>query len=262
MAIIWVGTGRFGAALDPDAAAYITAVDTADGEELETAVRDAINAFVIGCKADGIWPAIKACCIMAGARTLAGALVPLVGPAPTNFNFVAGDYNRKTGIIGNGGGKYLLSNRNNDADPQDSKHIAIHITSADTRTTNRRDLISFDDGVGRSAIFYSNSSPRGLIADIHPSVLSTTQMGNATGFAGASRGSSANFVQRHAGVSSTITSTSTDPSSGIIRVFRRESETSGTDARLAYYSIGESLDLALLDARITTLINTFGAAIP
>jgi hypothetical protein len=45
-----------------------------------------VNAFVKGCKADGIWSAIKASCILAGADTLAGALVPLVGAAPTNFN--------------------------------------------------------------------------------------------------------------------------------------------------------------------------------
>jgi len=29
--------------------------------------------------------------------------------------------------------------------------------------------------------------------------------------------------------------------------------------RLAFYSIGEAIDLALLDARITTLINAYGA---
>jgi hypothetical protein len=35
-----------------------------------------------------------------------------------------------------------------------------------------------------------------------------------------------------------------------------------SNARLAFYSIGESLDLALLDARVTTLINAIAAAIP
>jgi hypothetical protein len=34
-----------------------------------------------------------------------------------------------------------------------------------------------------------------------------------------------------------------------------------SDARLAFYSIGESLDLALLDARVTTLIQAIDAAI-
>jgi hypothetical protein len=35
-----------------------------------------------------------------------------------------------------------------------------------------------------------------------------------------------------------------------------------TNSRLAFYSIGESLELALLDARVTDLINAFAAAIP
>jgi len=33
------------------------------------------------------------------------------------------------------------------------------------------------------------------------------------------------------------------------------------DARIAFYSIGESLDLALLDARVSNLITTIGRAI-
>jgi len=72
---------------DADAAAYITAVETADGQALEENVKLAINSFVVGCKADGVWSAIKASCILAGARTLNGALTPLVGTAPTNANF-------------------------------------------------------------------------------------------------------------------------------------------------------------------------------
>jgi len=44
--------------LDPDAAAYITAVETADGQALEEKVKIAIDNFVLGCKADGIWSAI------------------------------------------------------------------------------------------------------------------------------------------------------------------------------------------------------------
>ena len=104
-----------GGGYDADAQAYITAVETADGQALETAVKDAINAFVVGCKADGIWNAIKASCILAGARTLNGVLVPLAGAAPTNNGFVGAgtDYNRKTGLLGNGSSKWLNSNRNN-----------------------------------------------------------------------------------------------------------------------------------------------------
>jgi len=95
MTLVW----RPGFQFDADASTYIEAVEVADGQALETGVRYAINDFVIGCKQDGIWDAIKASCIMAGARTLDGALVPLVGTAPTNYNFVAGDYNRELSLI-------------------------------------------------------------------------------------------------------------------------------------------------------------------
>jgi hypothetical protein len=35
-----------------------------------------------------------------------------------------------------------------------------------------------------------------------------------------------------------------------------------TDARISFYSIGEALDLALLDARLITLMSALAAAIP
>jgi len=106
MTLVW----RPGFQFDADASTYIEAVEAADTQALETGVRYAINDFVIGCKNDGIWDAIKACCILAGARTLAGALVPLVGPDPNSFYFVAGDYNRKTGLKGNGSNQYIDTN--------------------------------------------------------------------------------------------------------------------------------------------------------
>jgi hypothetical protein len=53
--------------IDTDAANYAMRVEAADGEPLEADVFSAINDFVLGCKADGIWDAIKASCILAGA---------------------------------------------------------------------------------------------------------------------------------------------------------------------------------------------------
>jgi hypothetical protein len=51
------------------------------------ALVNAFDAFIKGCKTDGTWGAIKASCILAGWNNLDGALTPLVGAAPTNFNF-------------------------------------------------------------------------------------------------------------------------------------------------------------------------------
>jgi hypothetical protein len=262
MAVIWIDSGRFGAALDPDAAVYIAAVEAADTQALEQGVRDAINAFVIGCKADGIWSAIKASCIMAGARTLSGALVQLVGAAPTNFNFASGDYNRKTGLVGDGSTKYLDSKRNNNADPQDSNHNAVYITTLSGAGQVYLGTGSTENGVNTLQISIIN-------AIITRSRNSASGAGNSAathveGLYALSRAALTEYTVRIGGVDYTNTQTSQASFNGNLLVFARgttASPLSLSTARLAFYSIGESLDLALLDARVTALINAFDAAI-
>jgi len=243
---------------DEDAGNYIQAVETADAQALEPATRKAINNFVIGCKQDGIWTAIKASCILAGARTLAGALVPLVGTAPTNNGFIGigTDYVRKTGLVGDGSTKYLSSNRNNNADPQNNKHLSTYITA--TATVGGRDLLSSGIGGGHSRLT-SNISV--LLATINTS---SQYVGASAplGFAGASRSISTSFDVRDNSVTFTHTAASFGAQNSIISVFNRASASAYANARLAFYSIGESLDLALLDARVTDLINAFAVTIP
>jgi hypothetical protein len=250
---------------DAEADAYIAAVEAADGQALEPGVKFAIKNFVLCCKQDGIWDAIKASCILAGARTLNGALVPLVGAAPTNVNFVSGDYNRKTGLVGNATTKSLNSNRADNADPQDSAHIFVHASTADNR---------FNSSTVYSYIGAANSSftsrreatflfTTGVFCNRGSSINLTVS--SPSGGVGTSRSSSSNIQIRVNGSTQSATSSSVAASAQQILVFARgESNTAQlrTRARLAFYSIGESLDLALLDARVTDLINAFGAAIP
>jgi hypothetical protein len=249
--------------MDADAAAYITAVETADTEPLEEKTKIAIDNFVLGCKADGIWSAIKASCILAGARTLAGALVPLAGAAPTNFNFVAGDYNRKTGLVGNGSTKFLNSNRNNNADPQNNQHISAYLTEAGFISSgNFQAYISGADATTGSEFIRSGVTPTNIIIRVNSAPVTLTGAAGVKGLYGASRSLGTSFDSRVGGVSSTLSSDSTSHENLSILLFRRSSAFGYTNARLAFYSIGESLDLALLDARVTDLINAFGAAIP
>jgi hypothetical protein len=124
------------ATFDADAAAYLRAVEAADGQALETPVKRAVDDFFRGTKADGTFGALKASCILCGARTLAGALVPLVGTAPTNVadGFVSGDYTRggaTPGLKGDGT-SYLDSNRQASDDPLNDFHLSVHITEAST----------------------------------------------------------------------------------------------------------------------------------
>jgi len=244
---------------DPDAAAYITAVEGADGQALETGVRDAINAFVLGCKADGIWNAIKASCILAGARTLAGALVPLVGAAPTNFNFVAGDYSRTTGLVGNGNTKYLGTNRNNNADPQNNNHNAVYVTTSPDYgasvimgvgpTTGELGV----NNIGRAGDFTFVRNRTNFFQNI-PIPLSLV---------GTSRSTSASYTSRSNSSNATHSFVSQLPYDELISIFGSgTTATFKSNARIAFYSIGESLNLALLDARVTALVNALAVAIP
>ena len=235
---------------DTDALTYIAAVETADGQSLEVATKDAINAFVVGCKADGIWNAIKASCIMAGARTLAGALVPLVGTAPTNFNFVSGDYNRKTGLVGNGSTKYLNSNRNNNVDPVDNIHVSVYLSSFGTITS--ASFIDAGTGASGTTNLYCVVPVTQLGSFLRSSYNNSSL--SSLGFFGASRSQSANYIRRIQNTNETVTSASQTAFNGNFTLFNN------SNARLAFYSIGENLGLALLDARVSALITAIGAA--
>jgi hypothetical protein len=80
---------------------------------------------------------------------------------------------------------------------------------------------------------------------------------------GSSRIVSSSFLGRANATTVTSNISSLVGTATNIFVFRRsEGSALYTNARLAFYSIGESLDLALLDARVTDLINAFAAAIP
>jgi len=260
-------------ASDSDARAYIEAVRLADGQYMEPAVQQAINDFVVGCKADGIWSAIKASCILMGARTLSGALTPLVGTAPTNVNFVSGDYNRKTGLVGDGSTKYLNTGRQNNASPQDSRHAAAYATTLPASGgifigagNNGIGCTNIGRGgeFGHQAFFRSVPGISDSAANNH-----FNSQAIATGFFGQSRSSGTEFFARQAGVTDTVTGTagtSGTPSSDNVFVFARNNGSGTANAygasRIAYYSLGESLTLPLLDSRVTTLYNAIGAAIP
>ena len=247
---------------DPDAVSYVAAVEAADGQDLEFGVARAINDFVVGCKNDGIWDAIKACCILAGARTLSGALVPLVGTAPTNFNFVAGDYDRKTGLKGDGSTKYLDSNRNNNADPQDNKHLAGYYTAVSQNNPS----IIMDSTYGVNGASSLGRVGTGVISV----AINATGIANLSGytasigFVGASRATNSTINYRYNSSGSVVSGVLSNPSQTPINknleIFK--SGSSYGVAGIPFYSIGESLDLAALDTRVTDLINAIGVAIP
>jgi hypothetical protein len=252
---------------DPDAAVYIAAVEAADGEALETATKVAIHSFVKGCKADGIWTAIKTSCILAGARTLNGALVPLVGTAPTNAGglFVSGDYNRKTGLVGNGSTKYLATSR---TPTRNNQHISVFASTLLTPGAGAanfscligaRDVATADGSI--QLVHEGPTNPNANQILFVPNSTSVRRSAS-TGFIGLARATSTESTDRVGGVTSTNVANTDGTTASIgFDVFRR-SNGAFTQSRLAFYSIGEALNLSLLGPRVSDLINAIGAAIP
>ena len=250
---------------DPDAAAYLNAVETADTQALEAAVRKAVDDFVKGCKADGIWSAITASCILAGARTLAGALTPLVGPAPTNVsgNFVSGDYDRETGLLGDGSTKYLNSNKAGDSEALNSYHMAAYQTVAGTLTSTTS--LAGDTSaasVEATILAFASTAGNAFIGRNRNTTVSTHASANRTtiGFFGNSRSVSSEYILRGNGTNNTFAIASDSRAPRNVTVFARAGAFF-TDARVSFYSIGSAIDLALLDTRVGTLMTDLDDAI-
>ncbi len=245
---------------DANVVSYILAVEAADGQQLESGVITAVESFITGCKSDGIWTAIKASCLLAGARTLSGALVPLVGTAPTNFNFVSGDYSRKTGLKG-GTSKYLSSNRAGNSDPQNSKHIACYMSEHPTRDTTR---YAISNGGGSTQCnLYTSTIQRFSRINSSSATAGVSDILTTTGFWGASRAVSTSFLYRYAGATTSVTNNSTANPVGVFSIYSRDSTGSASvsNGRFSFYSIGQNLDLAALDTRVSTLMTALAAAI-
>jgi hypothetical protein len=251
--------------LDPETVSYVAAIESADGQSLEPEIVIAINDFIKGCKNDDIWDAIKASCILAGARTLNGALVPLKGNPPinTNGNFVASDYNRATGLQSSGGdtstAKRLNPQRQSSDDPQDNVSLCVWVTDS-SNLQNLDILIGAGSGTSAGTTHMRAASTTGTIQFRNRAGGGPTTSGQwiGTGFLGTSRSSSSQVSIRFNSTSSVHSSTSSQPFASH-QVFATSQTTAtalnaSSNVRLAFYSIGEALDLEKLDTRITRLI--------
>ena len=254
------------ATFDPDAAAYLRAVEAADGQALETPVKRAVDDFFRGIKADGTFSAIKAACLLCGARTLAGALVPLVGTAPTNVadGFVEGDYTRggaTPGLKGDGT-SYLDSGRANNSDPQNDKHLACYQSAAGSPPEALIGSIIRTPALSVSQVFLA-TIPSVVGAAINSPAVKQENGSVGIGLVGAVRNAGTQTLY-FAGNSYDEERESNGHHSLNTFVFARNDEGAvsfPSDATLAFYSIGEALDLALLDTRVTALITAIGAAV-
>ena len=236
---------------DSDAIAYVSGVSSLNGvASMGYTYRKGINDFVSGCKTDGIWTAIKSCCVLCGSNNLAGALYPLVGTAPNNAGFIdSRHYNRNNGLSNAGRLYYLDSNRNNNADPQDDQHMCVYVITPDSASTEYHYMGA---GAGFTGATTISTDYRRRNRNF-----TTANNGGASvrySLNGMSRSNGSSFDFRYNGATLSSAMASQTPYNGNVIIFHYAYNTGGTDATLAFYSIGTSLNLSVLESRVDVLI--------
>ena len=270
MTLVW--RPGFSGLTDADAIAYVAAVEAADGQALEFGVGRAINDFIVGCKLDGIWSAIKASCILAGARTLSGALVPLVGTAPTRQGTEGGwNYNRKTGLAGNGTDNYLNSSFLATNISASSNHLFVNGSSFPTAAGAFRGSIgAFASTNVRLNMDLCTSSNtrlyRGPTTDAATLSSGLTTSGSVSG-SRLSTTLSTLYQDGAAVATNAISAVATMPGFNffIYALNLAGSPVDLTAARFNFYGIGDGLtgvQMTAYHTRVTALITAIGAAIP
>lgn len=253
---------------DPDAQDYISRVETADGQSLEDEVKTAINDLFVALKAAPApiaatnWDAIKAgtALLMAGPRTLAGALVPLHSsmPTPTNTNFVSGDYNRVTGLKG-GTGKRVSLNIRVDAVSISNRGIVTYSSEHHTRSGGRSDISAGNGGINNPSLLTAASNRYFRTGGGEFFIPDSTAV---PGFWGVIR-SGTTRTGRYAGVESSNSDSGTDAiPAGILTLFSGPTGTQQSDARLICGGYHAAVDLSSADAALTSYMAAIAAALP
>lgn len=253
---------------DPDAQDWIDRTEEADALPLEDGVRAARNQYILALKAatspDGgtNWTAIAAgsALMMPGAHTLAGALVPIHAsmPPPTNTNFVGGDYNRKTGLKGDGSTKRISLGIQVSTIPIANRGLTTFSTTHHTRNIARADLGAVPSATNQPTLV-STSTIRYYRTG--GSEFQQVDASTTPGFWGATRYGTGR-TGRYNGSQLTNTDAGTDLNpTAIVGIFSAGAGVY-SDARLAWGGYHEAVDMAALESAIATYIAAIAAALP
>jgi hypothetical protein len=253
---------------DPDARNYIARIENQDGQPLEEGVRNAYCKLVADLKETEIWPLITCCCILAGARTINGAIEPLIGADQLIINgpWPESDYNRKTGLYSDASNdKYINTQTQSDS------HAAIWLSSftRDSGDIETKTYIGFRPLTGAET-----SIARAFVQTIfRVASLSAVEAPPSSSvnlnFIGVSRINNTQLTFRVDGLNSTQANSSSAGPTGEMYVYALN----GTPfqnvripkARIAFYSIGGTLSgtqLQQFDSIITSFLNTINTEIP
>lgn len=237
------------AELDSDAADYIARVEAAGSSV--TVNRSAVDQLFRDLKSAGLYDALGTALLLAGPDTLSGALVPLRSdmPAPTNFNFVEGDYSRVLGPLGDASTKYVDLNYADGVPPQNSVSMSGWV-SAPRSGSSLQQVFGFGTmaSAGASRITTSSVVVGSRVRNTGVSTISLDA--NAlVGFIGVSRDNSSSY-DRLVGVGSVeeVVSTSQAPSGLSFAAYNY------ANSRLGWVHAGLALELSELRGVLTNYV--------
>ena len=247
--------------LHPMTRDYIARLQAVDGHE---PAFDAANDYLIRELVNlggAYWDTMGTMTTLVG-KKWEGLLVPLrdgmnFGTNGGN-NFVSGDFDAKTGLVGDGSSKYIDSNRNNNADGQNDQAMGLYATVLDSSASGFPALMGAGNTEIGCNLIARNSDPTTTMLTRNRRVSGATDStvnGNAVGYMGMSRSGSSQYTYRANATSIDYTRSSATPLSRNIYIYAFSTSLlaagSPTDARLSLYHIGPALNLATLDGILT-----------
>jgi hypothetical protein len=195
---------------------------------------------------EGLWSRLSAACI-AGADTLAGILSPIIGPPVTPLNLVSADYARRNGVRFGIGKSVQLGVAHNDQ-PQNDRSGAVWISEPATSAGTNAFIAAKSNGIGVSHLAHNPINGLAFARASGP-ILISANTAAPSGFFGFSRSNPDNFIMQLGGADYLGASQSVAPLAVPWGVGERNG-VDFTDARLAWWHVGLSLDLAALRAAL------------
>jgi hypothetical protein len=203
-----------------------------------------------------------ACGILSAARTIGGALVPMVGPAPTAVNFVSADYNRLDGLTGaNVSGKVIMTGYTIALAQQNDHHAALHCSVLPIN-------------VFRTLMGNGNSTTTGFTGMSHLNPVSTCRVHSSLnsgsvgvanflldpGFKGLARNSSANYSYSNGTTESNVTRVTGVPLAQEMYLFDIPGGATSSSGAITMYSVGSFIDMTEFRLRNNTFRSALAAA--
>jgi hypothetical protein len=260
-----VGTRRFrgaipvSASFSAEALNYFSRLDGA-GDTTYVDYKTPLANYIDGLVAGGMWAGLESAASFVGVD-IRGCLIPLRSDMPvlTNSNFVGigTDLTVTGGLKGDGSTKYLATGLIGTDLTQDDASLSVYVSNMPTINGSR--LIGQGFATGDITLRFAATGSKLEPIRFQSATLGQFDIVSSGSLSGASRSASTTTAIRTGGNSYSSAVVSAAPTATGISVFAGGAGDAESDARLATYTAGASIDLAALEALQDTLISEIAA---